>query len=395
MVDDKLQAIITKLDGTNYSYWSHVMKNFIMDKGMWNYMIGVTIRPTESQETEADVAKWDKENAQILTWFHNSVQTTNGMNFSKYSTSKQLLDSYTKHRKKQHLVEFLMAVHDQFEPLQGAILHWSPLPSMDGVVCELIVEETWFKVAHGAPASQLVFATPPFLPTPPSPLFQVIGKPKPRVSMDECSFCRQKGHWKRSMFEQFKSFMVGNPNISSQAFIMTTTQLGLSGSSPSGNIHTSWIFYSGCSHHMTPVASLLNNCVSPSSSITIATANGSSIPDRVSKRQIGIGCRVGELYVLDSLHDRVSKRQIGIGCRVGELYVLDSLHFSTTIKVLRFDLGAEYYLFEFEKFLATHGTIHQSSCSDTLAQNGRAERKHRHLLDTARSLLLSYNAPNF
>ena len=85
MADDKLQAITTKLDGTNYSYWSHVMKNFIMGKGMWNYVIGMTIRPVESQETEADVA-------QILTWFHNPVQTTTCMNFSKYSTSKQVWD---------------------------------------------------------------------------------------------------------------------------------------------------------------------------------------------------------------------------------------------------------------------------------------------------------------
>ncbi|GMP79422.1 hypothetical protein CsSME_00034974 [Camellia sinensis var. sinensis] len=98
----------------------------------------------------------------------------------------------------------------------------------------------------------------------------VTGKPKPRVSMDECSFYHQKGHWKhacpkllqpkgrsfgppsskptssgscssavfsapisengpssnmQSMFELFKSFMVANPNLSSQASAMTTTQL--------------------------------------------------------------------------------------------------------------------------------------------------------------------------
>ena len=57
MADDKLQAITTKLDGTNYSYWSHVMKNFIMGKDVWNYVIGVTTRPMESEETKTDVAK--------------------------------------------------------------------------------------------------------------------------------------------------------------------------------------------------------------------------------------------------------------------------------------------------------------------------------------------------
>ncbi|GFS43672.1 hypothetical protein Acr_00g0086360 [Actinidia rufa] len=43
---------------------------------------------------------------------------------------------------------------------------------------------------------------------------------------------------------------------------------------------------------------------------------------------------------------------------------------------------------------STCGVQDQSSCFDTPAQNGRAERKHRHLLDTARSLLLSSSVPS-
>ncbi|GFS40400.1 anaphase-promoting complex/cyclosome 2 [Actinidia rufa] len=68
--------------------------------------------------------------------------------------------------------------------------------------------------------------------------------------------------------------------------------------------------------------------------------------------------------------------------------------FFTSIKILRSGLGGEYSLSEFIAFLDTHGIIHQSSCSDTPAQNGRAERKQRHLLDTARSLLLSSSVPS-
>ncbi|GMP90393.1 hypothetical protein CsSME_00041547 [Camellia sinensis var. sinensis] len=101
----------------------------------------------------------------------------------------------------------------------------------------------------------------------------VTGKPKCQVSIDECSFCHQKGYWKhacpkllqpngrlfgppsskptssgsrlsvaffapvsengpssnmQSMFKQFKFFMVANPNLSSEVSAMTTTQLGLS-----------------------------------------------------------------------------------------------------------------------------------------------------------------------
>lgn len=38
----------------------------------------------------------------------------------------------------------------------------------------------------------------PLLPTPSSHLIQVTSKPKPRVALDECSFCHQKGHWKHA-----------------------------------------------------------------------------------------------------------------------------------------------------------------------------------------------------
>ena len=37
--------------------------------------------------------------------------------------------------------------------------------------------------------------------------------------------------------------------------------------------------------------------------------------------------------------------------------------------------------------------IHQSSCTNTPQQNGVAERKNRHLLDTARSILFYVQAP--
>ena len=63
-----------------------------MGIGMWGYIVGMTVRPRESKETETEIAKWDKENAQILTWFRNSVQPSIGMNFSKYNTAKEVWD---------------------------------------------------------------------------------------------------------------------------------------------------------------------------------------------------------------------------------------------------------------------------------------------------------------
>ena len=44
-------------------------------------------------------------------------------------------------------------------------------------------------------------------------------------------------------------------------------------------------------------------------------------------------------------------------------------------------------------FYANKGIIHQKSCVDTPQQNGIVERKHKHLLEVARALMIQANLP--
>ncbi|KAL4022729.1 hypothetical protein IC575_016474 [Cucumis melo] len=67
--------------------------------------------------------------------------------------------------------------------------------------------------------------------------------------------------------------------------------------------------------------------------------------------------------------------------------------FSCHIKTLRTDNALEYNDFTFLSFLSQQGTLVQRSCPHTSQQNGRAERKHRHILDSVRALLLSASCP--
>ena len=64
------------------------------------------------------------------------------------------------------------------------------------------------------------------------------------------------------------------------------------------------------------------------------------------------------------------------------------------IKCFRCDRGGEYTSNKFRDLLALDGTVYQTSCTDTPEQNGVAERKHRHIVETARSLLLSSSVPS-
>jgi len=63
--------------------------------------------------------------------------------------------------------------------------------------------------------------------------------------------------------------------------------------------------------------------------------------------------------------------------------------FNAKIKTFRADCASEYISNTMRSILQSHGTLFQQSCPYTHEQNGVAERKHRHVLETAHALLLS------
>jgi transposase InsO family protein len=69
--------------------------------------------------------------------------------------------------------------------------------------------------------------------------------------------------------------------------------------------------------------------------------------------------------------------------------------FQVQVQVLRTDNGTEYLNTTFGAFLSEQGILHQTSCPDTPPQNGVAERKNRHVLEVARSLMYTMNVPKF
>lgn len=80
-----------------------------------------------------------------------------------------------------------------------------------------------------------------------------------------------------------------------------------------------------------------------------------------------------------------------IWCIYDFLFLIKT-QFGKTIKVLRSDNAKEYFYAQFNSFFISYGITHQSSCPHTPQQNGVAERKHRHIVDTARTLLINADA---
>ncbi|KAK2999762.1 hypothetical protein RJ639_024294 [Escallonia herrerae] len=67
--------------------------------------------------------------------------------------------------------------------------------------------------------------------------------------------------------------------------------------------------------------------------------------------------------------------------------------FRCKIKTFRIDNAMEYKKEELLNFLQQNGTIVHQSCPGTSQQNGRAESKHRHILETTRALVISASCP--
>ena len=61
--------------------------------------------------------------------------------------------------------------------------------------------------------------------------------------------------------------------------------------------------------------------------------------------------------------------------------------FQAKVSILRSDNGTKYYNSILGIFFEKKWILHQSSYTDTLEQNGIAERKNKHLLEVARAMM--------
>jgi len=67
--------------------------------------------------------------------------------------------------------------------------------------------------------------------------------------------------------------------------------------------------------------------------------------------------------------------------------------FHIIVKIIRSDNGLKFSDNCALAFYASHGILHQASCTGTPQQNEIVERKHKHLLETGRALQFEYRVP--
>lgn len=87
--------------------------------------------------------------------------------------------------------------------------------------------------------------------------------------------------------------------------------------------------------------------------------------------------------------DYLKKNNGEVGSIFQNFYQMIRTQFSLPIKVIRLDNGGEYIYSELSQFFFNENDIVlETACPRTPKQNGVAEQKNRHILETSRALLI-------
>uniref|UniRef100_A0A2N9GQ59 Uncharacterized protein n=1 Tax=Fagus sylvatica TaxID=28930 RepID=A0A2N9GQ59_FAGSY len=223
---------------------------------------------------------------------------------------------YATRRDQMRLYQFLMALHEDYEPVRGQLLHQLPTPSLDAALNDLVREETRLQTLQAQNKLNVLATTSPLAPLQQSDSDQssLNTRRSDRKSNKFCRYCKKHGHTIETCFRRNRSTAAVThgdtdqtptatvaPAHSGSAITLTTDQLGRhhrSGSRP------------GCSAHHAP---------------TIHTANGSTM----LVRSIGT-VSTSKLSISDVFHDPRTGQELGTGRRIGRLFEISSLRLPAT-----------------------------------------------------------------
>ncbi|XP_028060364.1 uncharacterized protein LOC114263978 isoform X1 [Camellia sinensis] len=204
---DADEVVMLKQDGSNYQIWSHLMSQHMIQtrRQLWDYVCGIVTEPNPGHENFTNLSQqWKTKNAEILnmiciyvlnpsvsiqlrsfksgkeSWDYlaelyghsnwrlrleqletqiratkqgdRTIKEFHGVMVGLWNQQAKLedrdlslLSSYKKNRDEQRLVQFLIALRDEFEPIRRSILCRLFLPSVEKAVRELEEEEIRLK----------------------------------------------------------------------------------------------------------------------------------------------------------------------------------------------------------------------------------------------------------
>uniref|UniRef100_A0A2N9GTJ7 Uncharacterized protein n=1 Tax=Fagus sylvatica TaxID=28930 RepID=A0A2N9GTJ7_FAGSY len=249
------------------------------------------------------------------------------------------------------LYQFLMALHDDYEPVRGQLLHQIPTPSLDAALNDLVREETRLQTLQAQNKLNVLATTSPFAPL--------------QQSDSDHTAAVTHGDTDQTPTAAVASAHSGSTitlttdqleDIIAQALVRAGNASSSSALSVLPGKFSSWLLNSACCNHMTPYPSFFSHTSSAHHAPTIHTANGSTMLVRsigtVSTSKLSISDvfhvpelsynlpSVGQLTELDYriildyfgciVQDPRTGQELGTDRRIGRLFEISSLLLSAT-----------------------------------------------------------------
>ncbi|RVW59858.1 Retrovirus-related Pol polyprotein from transposon RE1 [Vitis vinifera] len=400
-----------KLNGQNYLQWSQSILMFIRGNEKDDYITGASAAP---ETTTSTYKKWIAE---------NNMDTAKETFSDKENTSEIIQIEGILHDLRQgnltivegkRVFKFLLGLNKNLDEIRGRIMGVKPLRSLREAFSEVRREESRKNLMMGS-HQQLNMAESSALKTQFAPFDN---RQKIKGGRPWCDHCRKSGHSRETCWkihgkpvdwkprqplekegrgnhvatdEQSPQLEASPFNKEQMEMLQKLLSPLLSVQSQTGS-SSNQVIGSGTLAHKVRIADGSLSKVVGTGSVVLSrdlTLNSVLLVPNLDCNLLSISKLTKEKRCItnfSSTHcefqDLDSGKTIGNAEECSGLYILKERH--DPQEQPQMTVG---------EFLAQEGIVHLSSCVDTPQQNGIAERKNRHLLEVARSLMFSMHVP--
>ncbi|XP_023772322.1 uncharacterized protein LOC111920980 [Lactuca sativa] len=421
--DNTVTSIITvKLTGNeNYRLWRSAMSRGLKARNKLGFVDGSISETIYASHVYSDKAKdiWDelfetynKADGSVIFNIHYQINTLkqNGSSLSDYfnkldslwkefdgltSLTECVCEAATKlndHSKLMKLMQFLSGLDDVYNQVKSQILLMEPLPNVKSAFSILFREESLQK--NGSLGStDFKFKNDNNNQNKFVSVNSSSASANNSKSVSSESGLGSDAHFLTG--EQYSKFLrlisenSACDDVSATANIAGMSVFQCCNSFVSSNDSQSWIVDSVANQHMIASESQLKDAIDVSKlNLSVKHPNGSSASiNKIGNLQLSSHLTLFDVFAVPDFNDSLSKQMVDNGRESGGLYYLDY------VPSVRSDNGTEFVNNQMKFFCFEKGIIHQTSCAYTPQQNGVVERKHRHILNVARSLLFQSGVP--
>ncbi|KAB2621081.1 hypothetical protein D8674_037660 [Pyrus ussuriensis x Pyrus communis] len=285
---------------------------------------------------------------------------------------------------------FLARLDDIFDKVHSDVLRSQPLPSVEevfSVVRREAQRHATMMDSNGVGNQRGVFSVA-MVSRPPSgnrtfkPSSSTTSQPFTRENKDDlkCTFCRQTRHTEDTCFQKH-GVLDWFPELKKK---LHAKERGIGGTR-GGRASVATTPKDVVPPFGDPSHSLLTR-TTPSDTLSIPGSMGHAFLASDMEHHTEDCTRMTWIYVMKNKSD--------VSMVFRSFSKMVATQYSFVIKVLHSDNRGEYIGSELSNFLRDQGILHETTCPHTPQQNGVAERKNRHILETAHALLIGASVPN-